>query len=466
MLKRKTLTKKALFYTFISLYIFFYIISLNPSLLYFMGYNNPLYYQNHAPFFYTFSLMLFLVVYLIGFNEVSRINFSNKEIVLFLVLAMVLRVVSQVNEPMTTDLYRYLANGLNWSNGKNAYIDPPFLVKGLSFIEYRSMYPPGAELLFFLMAKLWPSIHVYKCLAGFFELAFLLLIYFQSLKKNRKYYFLFFLLNPVSIFEFHGEGHLDIIPIFFISLSIFTIYSPVGSFAIKKGKIVLAFILLSLGFLVKYQAALLWPFFVFQRVIKVRMKHLRDFILLFFQRFLIINWLVLFFIVVLVVLSSIPILFWQKDIALNSKIGSQMYFKYWVFQHPLTELLKWCNMSHVSAIKFSQISLLSTTILGSLLYALQRISFRQLYLFGAITFVLLFPVQHPWYSTILYPAVFFNWPRLPKITVLGPVFISLNYISYSFNTSLGSYMGWFFFCALLYLNKNSLKKRDKYLLRN
>lgn len=170
--------------------------------------------------------------------------------------------------PPGNDLYRYIWEGAVQAAGFNPYLhspDHPALAalasSELAAIHARinnpslpAIYGPAGELLFRLLARISPSVAVFKGAMLAFEagaLVFLaLLLQKKSLHPAR---LLLYAANPLAILFLAGEGHIDAFQVFLLTAAVY--FLAVG----REGR---GSFFLGAACLVKYLAAVILPFWL------------------------------------------------------------------------------------------------------------------------------------------------------------------------------------------------------------
>ncbi len=172
--------------------------------------------------------------------------------------------------PPANDLYRYIWEGAVQAAGFNPYLyapDHPALA-GLASGELAAIHPrinhpsfpaiygPAGELLFRLLARISPSVWVFKGAMLAFEagtLVFLgLLLKKKSLDPAR---LLLYAANPLAILFLAGEGHIDAFQVFLLTAAVY--FLAVG----REGR---GSLFLGAACLVKYLVAVTLPFWLFR----------------------------------------------------------------------------------------------------------------------------------------------------------------------------------------------------------
>ena len=135
--------------------------------------------------------------------------------------------------PPNPDIYRYIWEGAVQNYGFNPYLSAPsdpalaFLAEGdlnliwhdLNHKEFTALYPPAAQLLFRLLAWVSPTAVFFKAVFLLFDIGVMAvlaaLLRVRRLPAGR---LLLYAGNPLAIVFVSGEGHLDVLQIFFLFL--------------------------------------------------------------------------------------------------------------------------------------------------------------------------------------------------------------------------------------------------------
>jgi rSAM/selenodomain-associated transferase 2 len=119
--------------------------------------------------------------------------------------------------------------------------------------ELSAAYPPLALLIFRLLAGLLPTPLFFKIVMVAFDIgvmiALVLIVRHRSVKPAG---LILYALNPLVLLYIAGEGHLDVIQLFFLSLSLYLI--------ICRKHHMVGFLILGLAVVSKYFALVAWPF--------------------------------------------------------------------------------------------------------------------------------------------------------------------------------------------------------------
>ena len=185
---------------------------------------------------------------------------------IILTVAIAARIIGLFNDPfLSTDVYRYAWDGVV----QHAHINPYRYVPGdtaLSFLrdpnqdlfdhmnrrDYaHTIYPPVAQMLFYVITWLSPSVAFMKTAMVLFEGLTLygLTLMLRRLGLSREW-LLVYAWSPLCIWEFGSSGHLDAVCMAFIILAFYFRY---------KEKPVFTGIFLALAILTKIYPILLFP---------------------------------------------------------------------------------------------------------------------------------------------------------------------------------------------------------------
>jgi rSAM/selenodomain-associated transferase 2 len=168
--------------------------------------------------------------------------------------------------PPGNDMFRYIWEGVIQNSGVNPYLAPPdspsltkfvqgdlrVIWAGINHKQFAAIYPPVPLLLFRLLAAVKPAPIWFKLLLITFDLGVLFcLILWIRLLDIAPARLLLYAANPLVILYIAGEGHLDVLQIFFLC---------VGIYLILRNRPALGFLFLGLAVLSKYMALVAVPF--------------------------------------------------------------------------------------------------------------------------------------------------------------------------------------------------------------
>jgi len=169
--------------------------------------------------------------------------------------------------PPSTDVNRYIWEGILLNHGINPYSHPPSdpsleslardreaLWSPINHKDASACYPPLAMLLFGLAARLSPTLVFFKIVVVAFDLAAVWIL----IRLLRAYDFplnraLLYALNPLVLVFIAGEGHMDSLQVFFLLWS-FLLF--------RRRRDGAGFFLLGCAVASKYLAAVAFPFWI------------------------------------------------------------------------------------------------------------------------------------------------------------------------------------------------------------
>jgi alpha-1,6-mannosyltransferase len=174
------------------------------------------------------------VVYLFAVRETLRRTAPRGAVFLVLAIALALRLSVLFAPPfMSSDVFRYVWDGKVQVAGINPYRyvpADPALARLRDATIYpdvnrpdtaRTIYPPMAQAVFRLVARISPTVLAMKMAMVGFELlaigAMLLLLDLARLPRTRV---LIYAWNPLSVWSFAGNGHVDALAIGLIGLAL------------------------------------------------------------------------------------------------------------------------------------------------------------------------------------------------------------------------------------------------------
>ena len=171
--------------------------------------------------------------------------------------------------PPGNDIFRYIWEGYIQIPGFNPFEFAPIhpsladialgemhpIWRQINQPELAAAYPPLALLLFRLLAGLHPEPLIFKiCMVAFdigVMIVLALIIRHRSVQPSR---LILYACNPLVLLYIAGEGHLDVIQLFFLCLSIYLILCRMHHIS--------GFLMLGLAVVSKYFALAAWPFLV------------------------------------------------------------------------------------------------------------------------------------------------------------------------------------------------------------
>ncbi len=233
--------------------------------------------RNHVPMFLISYAILF-ALYLtaarryFGFGHAARNAepLSAKEILLFgIAFGVIFRITLLMSTPaLSEDIYRYIWDGKIANQGFNPFHYPPNAEELSSFRdteiypqinhkEIPTIYPPGSQLLFQGLYRIHPSLRLFKAAFVAFDLLTIWMLYLLLQEVGSHVTrLLIYVWNPLVIVEIAGNGHADILAIFFAMVSFYLLF--------KKHSL-RATTTLALSFLCKFFALLILPILTFAK---------------------------------------------------------------------------------------------------------------------------------------------------------------------------------------------------------
>ncbi len=223
--------------------------------------------------FISASLFFMLVC---GF--ILKYNVPAKFIFGLLAVAIIFRMVLIPIHPVgSDDYYRYIWDGKVMSAGINPYRYSPVdqalaqlhsnvLPSRINFADMKTLYPPLAEILFYLAYKISGENFLgIKLLLFIFDLMTIFGIFLIIRKLNMSYKnILIYALCPLPLFQFFIDGHVDGFGITFLIFSLFLYLDD------KK---VLSYLLIGLSASIKPLSLILIPILFFhEKTLRQRIK--------------------------------------------------------------------------------------------------------------------------------------------------------------------------------------------------
>ena len=158
---------------------------------------------------------------------------SPPALALVLAVAVAMRLIALAGPPfLSTDLYRYIWDGRVQSAGFNPYVLPPadpalrslrdgVVYPRINRVETaRTIYPPVAELLFRAVAAVSETPLAMKlAMLGFDLLAIAVLLRLLALAGLERSRVLIYAWNPLAVWEFAGNAHVDAALVGFLALA-------------------------------------------------------------------------------------------------------------------------------------------------------------------------------------------------------------------------------------------------------
>jgi alpha-1,6-mannosyltransferase len=180
-------------------------------------------------------LFISAAIYFAAVLLVLRSSWPRQTVWLVLIVAALLRVSLLTTPPMlSSDIYRYVWDGRVQAAGINPYryipADPALqsLRDGVVYPhinrkEYaRTIYPPVAEMVFALAGRVWDGVNSIRLAVLAFEAlgiaALVALLPLAGLPRER---ILIYAWNPLALWSFASDGHVDAIAVGFVGLALF-----------------------------------------------------------------------------------------------------------------------------------------------------------------------------------------------------------------------------------------------------
>ncbi len=175
------------------------------------------------------ALVYFAAVFLI-----QRDSWPRGTVWLVLAVAALLRILLLTTPPaLSSDIYRYVWDGRVQAAGINPYryipADPALaplrdraIYPHVNRANYaRTIYPPVAEMVFGVMGRVWDSINGFRlAMLGFEALGIACVMAVLPLAGLPRERILIYAWNPLALWSFASDGHVDAIAIGFLGLGL------------------------------------------------------------------------------------------------------------------------------------------------------------------------------------------------------------------------------------------------------
>ena len=365
---------------------------------------------------YTGGFILLTITFrLIKNQEFSRFFF------LTVLLFSLLFGITLVSAPphLSDDIYRYLWDGKLQYYGISPYTYAPadpalekyhseLLPAKVNFPEIKTIYPPVAQLFFRLSYTLFPeSVTGMKFLFLIFTVganAFFYLILREQGGKPR--WFLFFAWNPLLVMETAVNGHLEVLMVFFLLLSLWLFF---------RQQLILAGIGLACAILSKLIPVILLPVFFFYFLFPVPPVSSKSAVA---------RKMFTFFLPLLLTIAGFYALYLAS--ARNMFLTALNYSSKWYFNNPLFHglfhILKNNGAAHL--VSFS-------LFIGLFILILVRpLELQKKIVFAVGAFVVCNPTIHPWYLLILLALLCLQ--RTPIIVLWSALVVSSYIVVFQF----------------------------------
>jgi rSAM/selenodomain-associated transferase 2 len=343
--------------------------------------------------------------------------------------------------PVGNDVFRYVWEGCIQNLGFNPFNYSPLspvlaeIAQGeLSAIwqqinhpEFSAAYPPVALLLFRFFAWLNPDPFFFKAAMVGFDIGVMILLMLMIKQRGvLPSRLLLYAANPLILLYISGEGHLDIIQVFFLCLALYLI--------LCKKSPATGFLMLGLAILSKYSALVVLPFLVNG---ENRTKSLA---------------------VLIPLILYIP--YMDAGAGIFQSLGE--FGTHFHYNDSMTGLIRYLRGSHYL---FVSICLLGICLVW--VYFFIHDQLRGVYLALGCLLVFL-PTLHPWYIVLIAPFLVF-FPSRAWLYLQAAVIFTFPVSAIEFNTGVFREISWLklfeylpFYGLLLYgLFRGGFLFRDK-----
>jgi hypothetical protein len=179
------------------------------------------------------------------------------------ILSLAMRIVLLPGLPVSTDIFRYIWDGRVQGTGINPYLYLPIdetlqhlrdaaIYPNINRADYApTIYPPMAQIVFFLITRISESVVFMKAvMVGFETLTVWAILKLLAARGLPATGVLLYAWHPLPLWEFARSGHVDIVAIAFLMLAFV---------AADRRSPILAGVALAAGTLVKYFPAVAGP---------------------------------------------------------------------------------------------------------------------------------------------------------------------------------------------------------------
>ncbi len=331
------------------------------------------------------SSICFIIYSAFYYRNRNKQSLSLSEI---LITAVILRVILIFVNPITSvDIYRYLWDGLVQGAGINPYQFAPQdtllfsyqsnpIYANVSFPDVRTIYPPLAQILFFLNHVIFgESIIGLKLLYLLIDVGIIIFIYkiLKTLNYNTNSTLLY-ALSPLILFELFINAHIDILLLFFLAISIYFV---------TKNNVSLAFLFLGFSALSKIYSLMFLPIYILYFYNK------EDSFKKIFKGFL------------FLIISFSPILIYVKHFS-NIFLTIENYSRHWYFNNLLFKLtVNAFLLFGISDHQITRIIFVAIFLTALLIILFSKLSFIKKISLTIISYFLFSHTVHPWYLVIL-----------------------------------------------------------------
>lgn len=212
-----------------------------------------------------------ILSFILFYAERNQISWSP----LFIIsVAVIIRILFVFKQPeLSDDIYRYLLDGIQLISGNNPYSLPPDsikvydkhiynILKKVNHPDLITIYPPAAQILFGISAFFSKTIISIKFILVVIDI-FTCIIIIKILKNINipSWKSILYAWHPLPVIEIAGSGHIDSSVIFFLSLTLFIIFSKKSDeILIENSKMVFSGITFGCSFMTKLFPIILLPF--------------------------------------------------------------------------------------------------------------------------------------------------------------------------------------------------------------
>ena len=297
-----------------------------------------------------------------------------------LVVAILLRATVFLCPPtISEDLYRYVWDGKVQNAGFGPYDFPPGAeqlrdlrdsdYQKINHKDFRTAYPPFAQILFRTLSRISTNAAFFKFVILLFEIL-LLLILKELLSRHRMppAWLLIYAWHPLVVVEFAGSGHMDVIAIclLFVSLLLLELSRPA-----------LAGFSLAAAVLTKYLPAISLPWLLWRGGWKFGLVFVTTVIVLF-----------------------IP--YYTPDLGIFH--GLTIFYRTWWFNDSVFGILR----EIFGDAEPARLTGAFVTGLVALFCLWKRFDFYRSFFLINATVIVFAPVVHPWYVCWLVPFLIFH----------------------------------------------------------
>lgn len=331
-----------------------------------------------------------------------------------ILIALAFRIILLFVNPITSDdYYRYLWDGKVQSEGINPYEFAPQelsnlqdneIYPNLTFPEIKTIYPPLAQVLFFLSYKLFGA-NAFGLKIFYFLLELGIIIFLFKILKvinvNTNYIFLY-VLSPLVIFEFFINVHIDIELLFFLTTSIY--------FALKNN-INLSLLFLGFSVMSKVYSLIFFPVYMLY-FLKLQTENKK-----------------LFAGITFFILSFAVILFYQSHI-IEIFFTMKNYMQNWYSNNLIYKIIN--SFIKLFGIENHQITRLILILIFLIVYVIiLKSNFTLIQKLYLISYFYLFfsHTVHPWYVTVLvlFLPICFNYSAIFWSSIIGLTNLTVYY---------------------------------------